>query len=104
MNIFLGSLPKHINKDQLVQLISDVGEVGSFELLTDKLNNIWRTFAIVDVLNNHQEVIDKLDAKLIDNNVLTVHIARWRTKDRRSAKRGGGRRIYDSPPNHLEEN
>ncbi len=89
MKIFVGKLSREVNKEALLGLFTEYGKVGSFDVLIDKINGEWLTFAFIDMQKSEATAaIDALDGKKFNGDTLSVHTARVKTEDRR----------FDDPP------
>ncbi len=98
MKIFVGNLPKDVEKKSLKALFSDYGNVKAVNILTYKINGESRAYAFVDLPKKEAwKAIIALDKKEYFGNVLSVHQARFRNHDRRGPDRHGGRRKTDLP-------
>jgi len=96
MKIFVGNLPKDVEKKSLKALCSDYGKVKAVNILTYKINGESRAYAFVDMPKKEAwKAIIALDNKEYFGNVLSVHQARFRNHDRRGPNRHGGRRKTD---------
>ena len=99
MKIFVGNMTRDVGKDTLKTLFSDYGEVLKVTILIDRINGEWKSFAFVDMPNELEgwSAISALDNKEHFGQVLCVHQARFRNRDRRVTSRQGGRRQSDLP-------
>ena len=99
MKIFVGNMTRDVGRDTLKALFSDYGEVIDVTILIDRINGEWKSFAFVDMPNELEgwSAISALDNKEHFGQVLSVHQARFRNRDRRDMTRQGGRRQTDLP-------
>lgn len=99
MNIFVGNMAREMKKDELHKIFSDFGEVDSVTVLIDRIQGEWKAFGFVDMPNVEQakEAISNLNGREYLGKKLQVHEARYRTRDRRTNGRKGGRRYTDQP-------
>ncbi|MDP8202608.1 MAG: RNA-binding protein [Candidatus Tenebribacter burtonii] len=92
MRIYVGKLPKSIKKEKLIILFSEYGEVKKVIVYFEKNNNNWEAFAFIDMPNEKEAyaAITKLDNKVIFDNKLSVHQARYLDYDevRKSENKG----------------
>ena len=98
MKIFVGNMPKDVEKKSLKALFSDYGDVKTINIHTDKINDELKAYAFIDMPKKEAwKAISALDNKEYFGNVLSVHQARFRNHDRRGPNRLGGRRKTDLP-------
>ena len=97
MNIFVGNMNRDVTKDILEKEFLDYGEVETVTILIDRINGEWKAFGFVEMPNREEafNAICALDEKVFFGKNLVVHEARYRSDDRRTASRVGGRRHSD---------
>jgi cold-inducible RNA-binding protein len=100
MRIFVGNLPYGATEDQLADLFSQVGEVVSASIVTDRDTGRSRGFAFVEMEQDAAEkAIEQFNGYEIDGRKINVNEARPRPErsggfggDRGGGGRGGGQR------------
>jgi cold-inducible RNA-binding protein len=90
--LYIGNLSFEATEQQLRDLFSQVGEISSVDLITDKFTGRGKGFAFVEMASDaaSQEAIDKFNGYSLDNRSIVVNEARPR--EERSG--GGGRNRY----------
>jgi cold-inducible RNA-binding protein len=90
--LYIGNLSFEATEQQLRDLFSQVGEISSVDLITDKFTGRGKGFAFVEMASDaaSQEAIDKFNGYSLDNRAIVVNEARPR--EERSG--GGGRNRY----------
>ena len=93
MNIFVGSLPFHVEEAELRSIFEEYGEVASAKIITDKFSGKSRGFGFIEMTNDElaQKAIDELNGAELDGRTIVVNKSEERkTGDRpRSNFRGG---------------
>ena len=99
MRIFVGNLPYRTTEDMLADLFSQVGEVVSATIVTDRDTGRSRGFAFVEMEQDAGEkAIEQYNGYEIDGRKINVNEARPRPErsggfgERGSSGRGGGHR------------
>ena len=97
MNIFVGNMNRDVTKETLKKEFNDYGEVETVTILIDRINGEWKAFGFVEMPNRDEafNAISALDNKEFFGKNLIVHEARYRSDDRRTTSRLGGRRHSD---------
>ncbi len=76
MKLYIGNLPWSITDADLKELFSEVGEVTSATIITDRDSGRSRGFGFVEMTKEAgQEAIKKLSGHMIDNRSLRVNEA-----------------------------
>ena len=90
--LYIGNLSFGATEQQLRDLFSQVGEISSVDLITDKFTGRGKGFAFVEMSSDaaSQEAIDKFNGYSLDDRAIVVNEARPR--EERSG--GGGRGRY----------
>ncbi|MFL5733429.1 MAG: RNA recognition motif domain-containing protein [Chloroflexia bacterium] len=90
--LYIGNLPFQTTAEDLRDLFSQVGEIATVDVITDKFTGRSKGFAFVEMTNDteSQEAIDKFNGYMLDNRAIVVNEARPR--EERSG--GGGRSRY----------
>lgn len=90
--LYVGNLSYTTTEDQLREKFSELGEVESVSLVTDRQTGRSRGFAFVEMSNEAEanKAIETLTGQLLDGRTLNVSVARPRD-DRRPARSGGFR-------------
>ena len=94
MNIFVGSLPFHVEEAELRSIFEEYGEVASAKIITDKFSGKSRGFGFIEMTNDElaQKAIDELNGAELDGRTIVVNKSEERkASDRpRSNFRSGG--------------
>ena len=85
MNIYVGNLNYNLSEDELRDIFSEFGEVGSAKIITDKYTGKSKGFGFVEMDNDDeaQEAIDNLNDREINGRNLRVNQARERSENPR---------------------
>lgn len=91
-NLFVGSLAYATTDDGLKDFFSQVGEVASAHVITDRHSGRSKGFGFVEFANadDNQKAIDQLNGKELDGREINVTIARPREERPRRDFNGGG--------------
>jgi len=96
MNIFVGSLPFHVEEAELRSIFEEYGEVTSAKIITDKFSGKSRGFGFIEMSDDElaQKAIEELNGAELDGRTIVVNKSEERKKnDRpRSNFRGGNTR------------
>jgi RNA recognition motif-containing protein len=91
MRIFVGNLSYHTTEDQLADLFSEVGEVHSATIVTDKYTGRSRGFAFVEMEREAgTRAIERFNGHELNGRTINVNEARPRP-ERGGFGGGGGR-------------
>lgn len=97
--LYVGNLPYNVNEDQLRELFTQVGEISSVTMITDKYTGESKGFGFVEMTTEEQaqEAIKRFNGYTLNNRNLTVNEARPR--EERSGgynndRRGGSRNRF----------
>ena len=99
MKIFIGNLSSEANEAELRKRFEKYGQVDSVTILESLLSSEdEKGMGFVEMPEEKRalKAIKKMNRKKLFGAKLNVHQARSATNDRRSKKRGGGRRSTDS--------
>lgn len=90
--LYVGNLPYTVSEDQLRELFTQVGEIASITMITDKYTGASKGFGFVEMSTEDgaKEAIKRFNGYALDNRSLTVNEARPREE-----RPGGGRRFDD---------
>jgi RNA recognition motif-containing protein len=94
----VGNLPYSVSEDQLRELFTQVGEIASVTMITDKYTGESKGFGFVEMSTEDeaQEAIKRFNGYTLSNRNLTVNEARPR--EERSGgyndRRGGSRNRF----------
>jgi RNA recognition motif-containing protein len=94
-NLYVGNLPFEVTEDELRTLFSQVGEVSSVNIITDRYTGQSRGFAFVEMTTQQaaDEAIKRFNGSALGSRNLTVVEARPRgDRSREHAGFGRGRR------------
>ncbi len=88
MRLYVGGLPYQTTEQDLTDLFSQVGEVTSATVITDRDTGRSKGFGFVDMASNEeaQSAISQLNGTTLGNRTITVNEARERQS---SGGRGG---------------
>jgi len=88
LNLYVGNLPYSMNDQELNELFTQIGEVQSARVMSDRETGRSRGFGFVEMADNDagHEAIEKLNGQDIDGRALVVNEAR----PREERPRGGG--------------
>jgi RNA recognition motif-containing protein len=88
----VGNLPYSVNEDQLRTLFTQVGEITSVTMITDRYTGESKGFGFVEMSTEDEakEAIKRFNGYTLDNRNLTVSEARPREE-----RSGGGNRFND---------
>ena len=89
--LFVGSLSWNVKDDQLKEFFSEVGEVVSANVITDRESGRSKGFGFVEMSSDDEAkaAIDKLNGKDLDGRAVTVNEARPREERPRDSFGGG---------------
>ncbi len=78
--LFVGSLPFSTTSDELSQLFSQVGEVTSANVITDRISGRSRGFGFVEMAKDEDvaKAIEKFNGHEMDGRAIVVNEARPR--------------------------
>ncbi len=91
--LYVGGIPYRTTEDELRNAFSEVGEVVSVSILTDRMTGRSRGFGFVEMADEAtaQAAIDRWDGKEFDGRMLSVSHARPQgDRPPRDNNRGGG--------------
>ncbi|MDG2990469.1 RNA-binding protein [Candidatus Synechococcus calcipolaris G9] len=83
IRLYVGNLPRELNRDELETLLhTEVGDVGSAKLITDRKTGKCRGFGFVTVETEEQadQVIEKLNGHVFKENTLKIEKANDKPK------------------------
>lgn len=88
--LYVGNLPYTVSEEQLRELFTQVGEIASVTMITDKYTGESKGFGFVEMSTDDQaaEAIKRFNGYTLSNRNLTVNEARPR--EERSGGGGGG--------------
>ncbi|MBN2167590.1 MAG: RNA-binding protein [Marinilabiliaceae bacterium] len=90
MNIFVGSLPYHVEEADLRSIFEEYGEVASSKIITDKFTGKSRGFGFIEM--NDEEIalkaIQELNGAELDGRTIVVNKSEEKAKSDRP--RSGG--------------
>jgi len=92
LNLYVGNLPYSMNDQELNDLFSQIGDVQSARVMSDRETGRSRGFGFVEMADTDagHEAIEKLNGTDIDGRALVVNEARPREERPRSGGFGGG--------------
>jgi len=92
LNLYVGNLPYTMNDQELNELFSQIGDVQSAKVMSDRETGRSRGFGFVEMADadaGHQ-AIEKLNGQDCDGRALVVNEARPREERPRGGGGGGG--------------
>ena len=92
LNLYVGNLPYSMNDQDLNDLFSQIGDVQSARVMSDRETGRSRGFGFVEMADTDagHEAIEKLNGSDCDGRALVVNEARPREERPRSGGFGGG--------------
>lgn len=92
MRIYVGNLSYSVTDDDLRDMFSQYGEVGSAEVIKDRFTGQSKGFGFVDMPSGSeaQEAIGELNEEVVKGRKLTVNEAKPREPRPRGGGGGGG--------------
>ncbi len=103
IRLYVGNLPKDVERDELQELLKDAGDDLSIKIVTDRKTGKCRGFAFVTVETDEEadKIIASYDGQAFKDANLKVEKAQPRKKEDAApapvAARSGGGRGGDSP-------
>jgi RNA recognition motif-containing protein len=95
MRIFVGNLSYQTTEDQLTDLFSEVGQVESATIVTDRDTGRSRGFAFIEMDNDAAgKAIEKFNGVELNGRAINVNEARPRPERSFGGGGGGGRGGY----------
>ncbi|MGD9807021.1 MAG: RNA recognition motif domain-containing protein [Deferribacterales bacterium] len=93
MNIYVGNLSFSTKEDDILALFSNIGDVDTARIITDRDTGRSKGFGFVEMPNNDQakEAIEKLNGTELDGRNLTVNEAKPKSEGNSRGGFGGGR-------------
>ncbi len=78
MNLYVGNLDYSVKEAQLEAMFSEIGEVSSVKIITDKMTGRSKGFAFVEMPNDDEghEAIARLNQKSVNDRPISVSEAR----------------------------
>ncbi len=91
MNIFVGSLPFHVEEAELRSIFEEYGEVASAKIITDKFSGKSRGFGFIEMPNDElaQKAIEELNGAELDGRTIVVNKSEERKPGDRPRTGGG---------------
>src|SRR5438270_13625290 len=92
MNLYVSNLNVNINNDELSKLFSNLGKVSSVEVVKDVFTDKSRGFAYVEMPVEEEalKAIDQLNKSEIQNQKISVEVAKPKENHKGSYKVGNG--------------
>ena len=99
MKIYVGMLSSEFTEKELQKLFREYGHVTSVYIWKSSENGNNQFYGLIEMPVKKQALsaIESLDGKKLKGLTLSVHPARYNTKNRRRTGRLGGRRNTDPP-------
>ncbi len=109
-NLFIGSLAYSTTDESLAEFFSQIGEVESAKVMTDRDTGRSRGFGFVTYVDeaNNQKAVEQLDGKDLDGRAINVSEARPREERPKrdfggAGGNGGGARRDDRGGNSFRQ-
>ncbi len=85
MKIYIGNLPKDFEKDELLEMFTEYGNVKSAKIILDRYTKVSRGFGFVEMANNDEalQAIKDWNHGSIDDRVIQVRESKFKTKNRK---------------------
>ena len=82
MNIYVGNLSYNLTEEELSELFSQFGEVGSVKIIKDQMTGRAKGFGFVEMSSDDEgtEAIEKLDGFEVQGRNLKVNQAKPKTE------------------------
>jgi len=89
MNIYVGQLPYSVKEDELREIFSEFGEIGSLNLIKDRYSGQSKGFGFVEMPNNSDadKAIKALNKSMLHGREIKVNQAEERRKKSNFRKR-----------------
>jgi len=86
MNIYVGNLDYKVSENELEELFSEYGSVGSAKIITDRMSGRSKGFGFVEMEENDEakKAIEELNGVSVGNRQINVNEARERSSNERS--------------------
>jgi len=99
MKIYVGTLSSEFTEKELQKLFREYGHVTSVYIWKSSENGNNQFYGLIEMPVKKQALsaIESLDGKKLKGLTLSVHPARYGSKNRRRTGRVGGRRSTDTP-------
>ena len=89
MNIYVGQLPYNVNEDELREIFSEYGEIGSLNLIKDRFSGQSKGFGFIEMPNNSEadKAIKALNKTMLHGREIKVNQAEQRKQKNSYRKR-----------------
>lgn len=89
MNIYVGQLPYNVNEDELREIFSEYGEIGSLNLIKDRFSGQSKGFGFIEMPNNSEadKAIKALNKTMLHGREIKVNQAEQRKQKNTYRKR-----------------
>lgn len=89
MNIYVGNLPYGTTDEDIKSLFSEFGEVGSVNIIKDRMTGNSKGFGFVEMENDDaaKKAIEEINGKELQGRNLKVNVARERQERPRQERR-----------------
>ena len=86
MNIYVGNLDYKVSENELEELFSEYGSVGSAKIITDRMSGRSKGFGFVEMEENDEakKAIEELNGVSVGSRQINVNEARERSSNERS--------------------
>jgi RNA recognition motif-containing protein len=92
--LYVGNLPFSTSEDEVKEFFSQIGEVESVKIITDRETGRSRGFCFVE-MENADEAISNLNGKELGGRKITISEAR--EKEQRGNHHGGFKKRFNQP-------
>ncbi len=81
-NIYVSNLSPNVGNEDLKEIFAEYGAVTSANVILDRYTGKSRGFAFVEMTNDDEadKAINELNGATLDNNTITVNIAKPKTE------------------------
>lgn len=89
MNIYIGQLPYSVNEEELKEIFSEFGEIGSVSLIKDKFSGRSKGFGFIEMPNNSEAdtAIKALNKSTLHGREIKVNQAEQKRKEKHRRSR-----------------
>mgnify|MGYP000861897654 CR=1 FL=1 len=94
--LYVGNLPFSTSEDEVKEFFSQIGEVESVKIITDRETGRSRGFCFVE-MENADEAISNLNGKELGGRKITVSEAREKEQRGGGNHHGGFKRRFNQP-------
>ncbi len=90
MKLYVGNLPYSVTEDDLRQMFSEFGEVGSVNIITDKFSGQSKGFGFVEMADNAEADAAIKGLNETSQGGRNIKVNQARPREQRPPRGGGG--------------